>query len=315
MHDLIQHMGKEIVRQAASSKLGEYSRLWNHEDIVDVLTTNSGSVLKLKNSRIISLNSLQNFEKLTYRLTFLYMDNCKKLHQFSRAPPNLRQLHADGCISLTSQSLNLIFSQAIQAVKPFELYIPRIHIPNWFDHRCKGGRLSFWARVKYPRKFTFAAVFKISTSKISSQSHGLVIMEILCYRNGIETWKQGNFYLSNESGIILLPFPDYSNIKIRDWNHVNIECRSLSQNYEINECGVYMCKKDINMEDIRFECPIPSSSNMDTVMSKNDEELRDTIEETKPRKRSRRFMSSNDEKIDEAKPRKKSRRVVSRSCN
>ncbi|KAI4356917.1 hypothetical protein L6164_000898 [Bauhinia variegata] len=447
------------------SKLGEYSRLWNHEDIVDVLTTNSGSDSiqgimfdppeqeNLRNSRIISLNSLQNFEKLTcidlsncqlliqipdlsgtpnitslrlegctslkevhdsvgvqtkleilkldgctnleifprgIKMTSLYILSlqgcrslrhfpnileemvnlwyinvqgsgikeiphsicylpelvvlnvshcydlvslpesinqldrlgslnvcyCKKLCQFPRAPPNLQELRVDGCGSLTSQSLNSIFSQALQAVKPFEVHMSRIHIPNWFEHRCKGGRLSFWASEKDVRKFTFAAVLKKLTSKISSQWNESGHIQILHYNNGIPTSNCGVHDFSNESGTILLQFVDYSNINIHDWNHVEIECRSIeyssmSPDYEIDECGVYICKEDINMEDIRFECPIPSNSNMDTVMSKNDEEPRDMIEEAKPRKRSRRFMSSNDEKVDEEKPRKMGRRVGS----
>ena len=37
MHDLLQEMGKEIVRQH-SKEPGKRSRLWNHEDIHLVLT-------------------------------------------------------------------------------------------------------------------------------------------------------------------------------------------------------------------------------------------------------------------------------------
>ncbi|XP_034677332.1 disease resistance protein RPV1-like isoform X3 [Vitis riparia] len=42
MHDLIQEMGMDIVRQQ-SQELGKRSRLWLHEDISDVLKKNSGS--------------------------------------------------------------------------------------------------------------------------------------------------------------------------------------------------------------------------------------------------------------------------------
>ncbi|KAI4356911.1 hypothetical protein L6164_000893 [Bauhinia variegata] len=137
-------------------------------------------------------------------------------------------------------------------------------------------------------------------------------MEILRFYNGIQTLKLRRFYCGDESGIILLRCSDIIEI-LYDWDHVEIDCGSMSPDYEIDECGVHMYKKDINMEDIRFECPIPSNSNMDTVMSKTDEEPRDMIEEAKPRRRSRSFMSSNDEKIDEAKPKKMCRRVGSRN--
>ena len=41
MHDLIQDMGREIVREAAPTELGRRSRLWFDEDIAKVLEENS----------------------------------------------------------------------------------------------------------------------------------------------------------------------------------------------------------------------------------------------------------------------------------
>ncbi|XP_072092572.1 disease resistance protein Roq1 isoform X2 [Arachis hypogaea] len=43
MHDLIQDMGREIVRRESTSKPGKRSRLWNDEDIVHVLENDMGS--------------------------------------------------------------------------------------------------------------------------------------------------------------------------------------------------------------------------------------------------------------------------------
>ncbi|CAJ2634165.1 unnamed protein product [Trifolium pratense] len=44
MHDLIQDMGREIVRQEAPNNPAKRSRLWFHQDVIDVLSTNdSGS--------------------------------------------------------------------------------------------------------------------------------------------------------------------------------------------------------------------------------------------------------------------------------
>ncbi|XP_027331302.1 TMV resistance protein N-like isoform X1 [Abrus precatorius] len=43
MHDLIQDMGKEVVRQESPRRPGERSRLYFHEDVLNVLTENSGS--------------------------------------------------------------------------------------------------------------------------------------------------------------------------------------------------------------------------------------------------------------------------------
>ncbi|CAJ2655668.1 unnamed protein product [Trifolium pratense] len=43
MHDLIQDMGREIVRKESASNPGERSRLWSHKDVLNVLKGNLGS--------------------------------------------------------------------------------------------------------------------------------------------------------------------------------------------------------------------------------------------------------------------------------
>ncbi|KAG7942560.1 hypothetical protein I3843_16G109700 [Carya illinoinensis] len=43
MHDLLQEMGKEIVRQESPKEAGERSRLWFHEDVRHVLEENTGT--------------------------------------------------------------------------------------------------------------------------------------------------------------------------------------------------------------------------------------------------------------------------------
>ncbi|XP_016650457.1 PREDICTED: TMV resistance protein N-like [Prunus mume] len=43
MHDLIQKMGKEVVRQESPTEPGKRSRLWFHEDVYHVLTENTGT--------------------------------------------------------------------------------------------------------------------------------------------------------------------------------------------------------------------------------------------------------------------------------
>lgn len=43
MHDLLQEMGREIVRQESPENPGERSRLWYHEDILRVFRENLGT--------------------------------------------------------------------------------------------------------------------------------------------------------------------------------------------------------------------------------------------------------------------------------
>jgi hypothetical protein len=46
MHDLLQDMGREIVRQESPKKPGKRSRLWFHEDVRSVLQKNMVRLLK-----------------------------------------------------------------------------------------------------------------------------------------------------------------------------------------------------------------------------------------------------------------------------
>ncbi|XP_042961784.1 disease resistance protein RUN1-like isoform X2 [Carya illinoinensis] len=73
MHDLLQSMGREIVRQESPKKPSKRSRLWNHEDIHKVLQDSTGpnkieGILLdlLKGDEVISLHSeaFRNMESL-----------------------------------------------------------------------------------------------------------------------------------------------------------------------------------------------------------------------------------------------------------
>jgi hypothetical protein len=51
MHDIIQELGREIVRQESRGDLGSCSRLWNSDEICDVLKND-----KVKNYMAFSDN-------------------------------------------------------------------------------------------------------------------------------------------------------------------------------------------------------------------------------------------------------------------
>ncbi|XP_021800385.1 TMV resistance protein N-like, partial [Prunus avium] len=78
MHDLLEEMGKEIVRQESPTEPGNRSRLWFHEDIYHVLTENTGTskikgiVVKLPESYEICLNA-QSFSQMKNLQVFI---NC-----------------------------------------------------------------------------------------------------------------------------------------------------------------------------------------------------------------------------------------------
>ncbi|KAL5778594.1 hypothetical protein ACOSQ2_009331 [Xanthoceras sorbifolium] len=108
IHDLLQAMGREIVRQESIDNPGKRSRLWHHEDIYHILTKNTGTEiiegisLDLSKTRDIHLdrNAFKNMRRLRF-LNFyggFWVKN--KVHGFQAIEsdfPELRYLRWDGC--------------------------------------------------------------------------------------------------------------------------------------------------------------------------------------------------------------------------
>uniref|UniRef100_A0A7N2L437 TIR domain-containing protein n=1 Tax=Quercus lobata TaxID=97700 RepID=A0A7N2L437_QUELO len=100
MHDLLQQMGREIVRQESPQMPGERSRLWCYEDVHKVLTQNTGSE-KIRGIRICSPESSKMklepkcLEKMK-NLKFLIVSNVDICRGLKYLPNELRVLDWSG---------------------------------------------------------------------------------------------------------------------------------------------------------------------------------------------------------------------------
>ncbi|KAL2966509.1 hypothetical protein AAZX31_16G121700 [Glycine max] len=128
LHDLIEDMGKEIVRRESPTEPGKRSRLWSHEDINQVLQENKRfvnlTILNLDKcdslTEIPDVSCLSKLEKLSFarcrnlftihysvglleKLKILYAGGCPELKSF---PPlkltSLEQFELSGCHNLES---------------------------------------------------------------------------------------------------------------------------------------------------------------------------------------------------------------------
>ncbi|XP_061370935.1 uncharacterized protein LOC133313561 [Gastrolobium bilobum] len=106
LHDLIEDMGKEIVRQESPKEPGKRSRLWFHEDIVQVLEDNMKFVnlrdLSFEGCKFIKeipdVSGVPNLEEISVR----QCDNLIKIHESVGFLDKLRILDAWGCDELRS---------------------------------------------------------------------------------------------------------------------------------------------------------------------------------------------------------------------
>ncbi|XP_039689767.1 putative disease resistance protein At4g11170 [Medicago truncatula] len=99
MHDILQEMGREVVRQESREHPEKRSRLWNPDEIYDVLKNDKGTdsirSISLRTMRKLEL-SPRVFDKMT-KLRFLYFGDIDSFNclpqRFQSFPTNLRYLH------------------------------------------------------------------------------------------------------------------------------------------------------------------------------------------------------------------------------
>ncbi|XP_059455254.1 disease resistance protein RPV1-like [Corylus avellana] len=97
MHDLIQEMGREIVRQESPNEHGKRSRLWLHEDVLDVLEENTGTnnvegiLIDSPESDLIDLSSKAFMEMKMLRLFICC--NARFSQEINFLPNELRLLY------------------------------------------------------------------------------------------------------------------------------------------------------------------------------------------------------------------------------
>lgn len=96
MHDLLQDMGREIVRRESLDEPGKRSRLWRSEDVNHVLSKNTGTeaiegiVLHQVEPRVVCANA--NSFSMMKRLRFLVINNVDLLNKLEYLPNSLRIL-------------------------------------------------------------------------------------------------------------------------------------------------------------------------------------------------------------------------------
>ncbi|PNY05956.1 disease resistance protein (TIR-NBS-LRR class) [Trifolium pratense] len=125
MHDLIQDMGKEIVRQESPMDPGKRSRLWHYEDVLQVLSDGTGTdkiqgimpslpekqevqlkpqdLKKMRNLGMLIIWNAEFFGGQNYaNMTSLNLSSCESLLNIPDVSgiPNLEQIILEDCTSL-----------------------------------------------------------------------------------------------------------------------------------------------------------------------------------------------------------------------
>ncbi|XP_027908282.1 TMV resistance protein N-like [Vigna unguiculata] len=97
IHDLLRDMGREIVRGSSPLEPQKRSRLWVHDDVLDILTEHTGTgvieglALKMQRTSGVCFGT-ETFEKMK-RLRLLQLDHVQLAGDYGRLPKQLRWVH------------------------------------------------------------------------------------------------------------------------------------------------------------------------------------------------------------------------------
>ncbi|KAJ7970185.1 Disease resistance-like protein [Quillaja saponaria] len=298
MHDLIQDMGREIVRQD-SPELGKRSRLWFHEDAQEVLTNDMGTdkiegiMLRFPNEEKLQWSG-EAFKRMK-NLRILMVENAYFSEGPKHLPNNLRVLdwknypsmslppdfHPKNLVVLSLLDSRLKLKESLNFKGLYEIDNLNVlaaggEIPEWFDHRSEGGYLSFFVRGKFP--------VIILCSVMGAMSYFFQV-ELSLSINGVEVYLLGaGFSVGCEDTIWMHDLRDH--MSTQQWENLDIHLQNDHWNRveisftistgKIKGCGVHAYKQETSMENVRFTSRDPQNLMDNLQISKRMEEYENT---------------------------------------
>ncbi|TKY57193.1 TMV resistance protein N [Spatholobus suberectus] len=273
MHDLIQDMGREIVRQEAPNP-DERSRLCAPSTL-DYLSPTS---------------LYSPFPTGVRLLPSGHRPHRCQIH--SRVPRSLAS-HSNpqsrtsfACLDSSSFDNPV---EAAKGIRGIEVVMPQTEIPEWFDFVGNGGNPRFWTRGKFP-VFALALVFQDVRGRLRPSRRQLVELHLVINGRCVPRKGYYNFRIAADHVLICdlrLLFSDEEWLGLdafleHEWNLVQVSYEAPST-LTLSGWGVFVYEEGANMEDVQFMCPDPKYSNMSpTVVPKKDpkQERKKMIEES-----------------------------------
>ncbi|KAJ7970182.1 TMV resistance protein N [Quillaja saponaria] len=225
--------------------------------------------LNLSNSEFQTLPEC--IKELIY-LESLALNFCNNLREITAIPPQLQNINAIGCPSLTPESSDTILNQGLYEIDNLNILVTGGEMPKWFDHRSKGGYLSFFIRRKFP--------VIILCSVMEAMSYFFQV-ELSLFINGVEVYLfQAGFSVGCKDTIWMHDLR--AHMSTQQWENLNIhlqhdDCNRVEISFKISTgkikgCGVHAYKQERNMEVVEFTSHDPQNLMDNLQISKRMEE-------------------------------------------
>ncbi|KAI9086121.1 hypothetical protein K1719_031842 [Acacia pycnantha] len=192
-------------------------------------------------------------------LSKLHMKKCKRLRDVPELPSSLSNIDAENYISLTTESLGHLWSQAKKESHGTRIILPATTFPDWLHNWCEGGKISFLARRNLPDVVFAFELGKANTSRrqlfhIFASINGRVMLNSDISITNL----QGHLYLFDlRSAFGREDWRWIQRFMVLEWNDVEIQVAREMPDIGVVKCGVYVYEQQTNMEDIHFKSPSP----------------------------------------------------------
>ncbi|KAK4585075.1 hypothetical protein RGQ29_022660 [Quercus rubra] len=299
MHDLLQEMGRDMVREECRKDSGKRSRIWLYTDIDNELTKNmekeaiEGMVLKLPEPKEVYWHC-EAFSKMC-NLKLLVIRNVNLFHDPQKLSNGLRFLDWSGYPSKKFPShllpdelvgLHMCYSnierfwkgtkglslQYPSFLNKCDLVIPGSKISKWFYHQSMGAELNISEPSHLCNEWMGIAVCVLFFS--NHQIHKNCIISCFLTANGEDTSIMSSIFnipmvLSDHLWLLYLcpQFCDKNSLKLlwecdaNGFSQIGIRIETLGQGLEVKQCGFRMVyKKDV--EDLNQTMVQCSSNNI-----------------------------------------------------
>nr|WIL60022.1 nodulation protein [Melilotus officinalis] len=203
-------------------------------------------------------------------MRILKLDGCKSLEEIRGIPPNLKEISAMGCYSLTSSSRRMLLSKELHEAGGTKIFLPTgtEGIPDWFEHQIRGKTISFWFRKKIPsilsiillrdNEYTLRVNLFVNGYEYTLSDYFLYGSPLFFHRQSEHTFL---FDLKLEEKIKrcksihgnLLYELEEALLK-NEWIHVELNLKSFGKFNLSTQIGIHVFKKKRSMEeDVKFE--------------------------------------------------------------
>jgi len=191
MHDLVRDMGREIIRHSSPKDPGKRSRLWFHEDVLDVLTNNT--------VRTFSINTFETFLERVFlsfhkNVVLHFLVNKQKWFTFFCAYSFQGRDTIEGlALKLHGTGRDCFEASAFKEMKRLKLLkLDSVQLTGSFAHLSKQLRWICWRG--FPLKYIPVNFYQRSVVAINLKHSNLKLV-----------WKETQVYILNANNYYLLP--------------------------------------------------------------------------------------------------------------